>query len=73
MVKPQYWWAHQRARKRLLAANPWCAYCGGPATVADHQPPISLHHQIGTGCCVLVPSCARCSVRQGGYLTRRRW
>jgi hypothetical protein len=53
---------HTVARKRLLAAHPWCAYCGGPATVADHQPPISLHHhQTGTDCCTLIPSCARCS------------
>ncbi len=64
---------HVRARAALLADNPPCAYCGDVATVADHQPPVSMHeHLEGSGCCVYVPSCGRCSSMQGGMLAGGR-
>ena len=65
---------HVRARRRLLAApGVVCIHCGAPfPVVADHQPPLSLHqHRNNTGCCVLVPSCMKCSRKQAGELTTR--
>jgi hypothetical protein len=61
---------YRQRRAELLAGNPWCAHCTElPAEVADHQPPLCLHdHREGSGCCVLVPSCRRCSYRQAGLL-----
>lgn len=59
---------YRRERARLLGLP--CA-CGAPATQADHQPPLALHHHVeGSGCCVLVPSCAKCAVEQGGRVSR---
>ncbi len=61
--------AYRQRRAELLAAQPWCVYCGEPATIADHDPPLSQHrHQSGVGCCRLVASCRRCSLRQAGEL-----
>jgi hypothetical protein len=70
VAKPAYQYQHQQARLRLLADDPPCAHCGAPgATIADHQPPLSLHpHTDGAGCCELVPSCQACSLRQAGEL-----
>src|SRR5262245_44502137 len=66
MAKWPYTKGYERARAALLAANPVCVHCGAMATEADHQPPVALHvHIEGTGCCVLVPSCATCARRQG--------
>lgn len=63
---------HQDARARLLAGNPPCWVCGEPATIADHEPPLTTHRHLGEGkgCCTLVPHCARCSSVQGGILRR---
>ena len=68
VTKPQYGKGYQAKRRRLLEAEPWCRYCGDPATVADHVPPVALHQHVnsdGADCCILVPSCQRCSDRQG--------
>ena len=55
-----------REREELLAAGDPCWMCGGPATEADHQPPVKLHaHVDGTGCCELWPACRRCQAEQG--------
>jgi hypothetical protein len=49
--------AYQLARKRLLATNPPCAWCGAPATTADHDPPIAeAGYHLN-----LVPACVRCN------------
>lgn len=62
---------HAKARVELLANDPWCAHCGNPAEIADHQPPLALHdHVRGSGCCVLVPSCRPCSLRQAGQVSK---
>lgn len=59
-----------RGRAELLG-QPCVHNCGRPASVADHQPPLSLHQHVeGSGCCVLMPSCAKCSVEQGGLIAR---
>ena len=70
MPKAGYGWGYQKARKELLAGGELCAHCGRrPASEADHQPPLSLHHHVaGTGCCELVPSCWRCAREQGRVL-----
>ena len=72
--KPQYGHKHVKARELLLADNPLCEYCDNVATVADHVPPIAQHvHVEGSGCCTYVPSCASCSAKQGGQMTKTRW
>lgn len=75
MSRPAYRYAHEQARRDLLASDPLCVHCppgeANVATIADHQPPLSLHdHVDGSGCCVLVPSCRDCSYRQAGELGR---
>lgn len=62
--------AHQRARRQLLARPRLCVHCWAEqATVADHDPPLSLHaHREGSGCCRYQPSCATCSAKQGKAL-----
>ena len=61
---------YKQGRRELLGAL--CVHgCGRLSTTADHQPPLSLHeHLEGSGCCILVPSCARCAVAQGGAISR---
>jgi len=73
VAKPAYQYRHQRARAALLADDPCCAHCGRRiATVADHEPALTLHRHVpDSGCCYLVPSCRPCSDRQGGRLSRR--
>lgn len=46
-------------RAELLATNPPCAYCGAPATTADHVVPITLggSHELDN----LVPACSHCN------------
>jgi len=71
---------HQRARALVLALDPPCVHCGAPATHADHQPPLALAAMMlgvsrveaasryttdGTGPYRLLPSCARCNLREG--------
>ena len=70
---------YKRERSAVLAGNPVCVHCHvRPAVEADHQPPLSCHHhQVGSGCCRLVPSCFRCGRKQGallvnGYRPRQR-
>lgn len=51
----------------MLAAGLTCAYdgCDEPMAEPDHYPPLALHtHVEGSGCCVLVPSCAPHQRRQ---------
>jgi hypothetical protein len=66
--------AHEARRRRLLGPGVACVHCGQlGADVADHQPPLSLHaHVAGSGCCISVPSCTPCSVKQGGMLRAAR-
>lgn len=52
-----YGYAYQQARKRLLADNPKCAWCGNPATTADHDPPLA---EVGHPHLNLVPACRSC-------------
>lgn len=66
-----YGWQYQQARKKLLAGNPPCHWCGAPATTADHEPPI---HVVGQEHLNLVPACAPCNygrrtgtIRYGPY------
>lgn len=61
---------YERARRELLEGGPPCLHCGrAVATEADHQPSLALHEHVpGSGCCVLVPSCAPCARQQGGQL-----
>jgi hypothetical protein len=62
--------AYYRARDALLADGPICIHCAiEPATEADHFPPIAMHEHVeGSGCCVLIPSCAPCGRRQGAAI-----
>ena len=55
----------------MLAAKPWCVWCGAPASVADHQPPLSMfpHPSLWEG--VLVSSCVTCSAKQGAQVRHR--
>jgi hypothetical protein len=58
----------------MIAAKRRCR-CGQPATELDHQPPITLHsrpHVDGSGCCVLLPTCALHARQQGGQLAHIR-
>ncbi|WP_156963875.1 hypothetical protein [Muricoccus aerilatus] len=32
----------QRSRKLILEEDPWCCYCGAPATTTDHCPPRAI-------------------------------
>lgn len=50
--------AYRRARKLLLASNPPCYWCGGVATTADHEPPVS---EVGRPHLNLVPACVSCN------------
>lgn len=61
---------YERERRVLLAGNPTCAHCRRRrASQADHQPPLALHTHInGSGCCTLVPICARCHAEQAARL-----
>jgi ribosomal protein S27AE len=64
--------AYQLARERLLASNPPCAWCGAPATTADHDPPVA---EAGPHL-NLVPACARCNfgrVRKDRTSPSRAW
>src|SRR5262245_18946268 len=72
MPDPAYEWAYQVERRKLLADHPLCVHCQErEATRADHQPPLSMHEHIpGTGCCILVPSCQPCEIRQAVLLQR---
>ena len=56
---PPYGAAYRRARKKLLAENPFCHWCGAPATTADHEPPLSV---VGRPHLNLVPACAKCNL-----------
>ena len=58
--------AYLRARERLLGAPCW--ECGAPATIADHQPPLSAFPTPEQWEGVLLPHCRRCSGRQGARL-----
>ena len=65
--------SYQTDRLKLLADHPPCVHhgplCTGTATEADHQPPLALHEHVpGSGCCILVPSCAPCNRSQGGQV-----
>ena len=71
MAKPAYRSkGYIEGRRRLLGEL--CVHgCGRVAMTADHQPPLSLHEHVeGSGCCTLVPSCKRCSMEQGGAISR---
>ena len=64
-----YGGAHRKARLLQLERMPWCEDCGAPATVADHDPPISRHEHDPDGCwCRLRSQCVPCSQKQGGEL-----
>src|SRR6188474_2614259 len=64
---------YERRRKVMLAENPVCWKCGRPATEADHDPPLAQHHHVNeTGCCRLLPSCARCQRKQGAEIVNAR-
>lgn len=66
----EYNYAHKAARRRLLASHPLCHWCGKqPATVADHDPPVSSMPK-GQWKGTLRASCADCSARQGYLLGR---
>ena len=73
MGRPYGSGAYSSARVNLLRSSPICVHCGrSVATEADHSPPLSLHdHVEGTGCCVLLPSCASCARSQGAEIRNR--
>lgn len=58
--------AYQLARKRLLADNPPCHWCGAPATTADHEPPVAIAGPHLN----LVPACGPCNFGRNNNL---RW
>ena len=58
--------AYELARTKLLAGNPPCAWCGAPATTADHDPPLA---EVGHPHLNLVPACRRCNF---GRITKDR-
>ena len=65
-------YAYQKARAAVLAANPWCVYCGDPADTADHVPPLaSMPDGYWQG--ELVAACRSCNCRKGAeYGNERR-
>lgn len=60
-----YGHAYQQARTDLLASNPPCAYCGAPATTADHVPPLSAFPTPAQWRGRLVPACGPCNYSRG--------
>lgn len=65
--------AYRRARARILAGNPMCAWCGvTPATTADHDPPLAeAGYHLN-----LVPACRRCNLgrlKKDRTKPSRRW
>lgn len=65
--------AYTAARANLADGRTPCYRCGAPASSPDHIPPLNRHHhQPGTGCCQLLPSCATCQNRQGARERNRR-
>jgi hypothetical protein len=74
-----YGGGYRRYRAMVLASHPPCALrlrgCTLYATTLDHDPPISEHAHRGFGCplCRMLPACASCNLRSGGWrLANRR-
>lgn len=68
MAKPQYGWAHQQLRRRVLARRPICEIngpgCTRIATHLDHIIPVSkggAWHDPDN----VRPACATCNLRRG--------
>jgi ribosomal protein S27AE len=64
--------AYRAARERVLAGNPPCVWCGEPATMADHDPPIAeAGYHLS-----LVPACRRCNcgrIKKDRTTPSREW
>jgi hypothetical protein len=64
-----------RAARAVLAGGEYRCWrgCGAVATTPDHWPPLAEHHhQAGSGCCELRPSCQPCNLAAGATLGNRR-
>jgi hypothetical protein len=61
-----YGWRYQQARRKLLASNPRCRWCGEPASTADHFPPL----RSGGDWTRLVPSCQKSNA---AHIAARKW
>lgn len=65
-ANPEY----QRNRKQLLADNPPCAWCGKPATTADHL--IELDRGGSHDLTNLVPACSQCNSKRGSIYQSKK-
>lgn len=61
---------YKRLRKLILANNPQCAYCGSPATTADHV--IAVANGGTSTLDNLVPACKPCNESRGQALAQSR-
>lgn len=63
-----------RERAALLASHPPCAYCGAPATTADHVPPLASFPDPLLWEGYLLPACLPCNTSRGAAwsVSRRR-
>ena len=59
-------WSWKRIRKRVLAAQPRCHWCGAAATQVDHLVPVALGGSNALS--NLVPACASCNASRGKRL-----
>ena len=65
--------AYQKARARLLAAEPVCVWCRErPATTADHVPPLAEAPSPELWVGQLVAACARCNSKRAARMTNKR-
>jgi hypothetical protein len=53
--------AKKRAHNAILAACPWCIYCGSPATTIDHVPPRIMFRDRQRPKGLEFPSCQPCN------------
>jgi hypothetical protein len=51
----------QLALKQRLAANPWCIYCGEPATTIEHMPPLAMFAETLRPNEMVFPCCEPCN------------
>lgn len=65
--------SYQKARERLLASGPVCAWCRErPATTADHVPPLAEAPSPDLWVGELVPACHKCNSSRGAAMTNKR-
>lgn len=64
---------YRAARAALELDTWWCWHgCGRRAVTPDHVPALAEHHhQAGSGCCQLRPSCMVCQLSTGAAVGNR--